>query len=202
MSKATAKRRIDKALSQHEASTDAVGMLGETKTYRRAEEDALAGTDASLSERFALLNAGDSRKKIPPARVLAELKRRSRALTDMADTFADKFMDKGMRRIQRLHDRGHVQEAIDFCTEWVEQLYWITFGDKQGRLPVDGSDEPSGILPNKYLPLALQIRAQGYAIADQYSAAVSDATEGLKICDYMLSDMMQSGQRVAFERVG
>ena len=50
MSKATAKRRIDKALSQHEASTDAVGMLGETKTYRRAEEDALAGTDASLSE--------------------------------------------------------------------------------------------------------------------------------------------------------
>lgn len=101
MSKATAKRRIDKALSQHEASTDAVGMLGETKTYRRAEEDALAGTDASLSERFALLNAGDSRKKIPPARVLAELKRRSRALTDMADTFADKFMDKGMRRIQR-----------------------------------------------------------------------------------------------------
>ena len=87
-----------------------------------------------------------------------------------------------------------MQEAIDFCTEWVEQLYWITFGDKQGRLPVDGSDEPSGILPNKYLPLALQIRAQGYAIADQYSAAVSDATEGLKICDYMLSGVMQSGQ--------
>ena len=54
------------------------------------------------------MNAGDSRKKIPPARVLAELKRRSRALTDMADTLADKFMDKGMRRIQRLHDLGNV----------------------------------------------------------------------------------------------
>lgn len=94
-----------------------------------------------------------------------------------------------------------MQEAIDFCTERVEQLYWITFGDKQGRLPVDGSDEPSGILPNKYLPLALQIRAQGYAIADQYSAAVSDATEGLKICDYMLSDVMQSGQRFAHSNV-